>query len=217
MYQSHNWFFPDEDTHFSSMLSKSISNGGPGEYQWQVRHKSFKYVKKFGVALDIGANVGLWSRDLTLHFNQVIAFEPVESFRQCLAQNVQNHNLTVMPIALGDINSTINMIITPENTGHTHVDSNSVGAGNVEIKMLDSIQLPKIDYIKIDCEGFEYKILNGAKQTILNNLPILVVEQKAHKDCDYITDNQLEAVDLLLSWGAKRLDHFKHDFIIGWN
>lgn len=216
MYQAHNWWFPDEDTHFNSMISKSVSKGGLAEYQWQVRQRSFNYVKNFGLALDIGANVGLWSKELTSRFAQVIAVEPVVQFRTCLLKNVVANNLTVYPFALGDIDSTINMIITPENTGHTHVDVNSIGHGNVEIKRLDSIDLPKIDYIKIDCEGFEYKILLGAKETILKYKPILVVEQKPHKDCAYTTDNQLEAVDLLLSWGAKKLDNVKHDFIIGW-
>jgi len=216
MYQAHNWWFPDEDTHFNQMISKGVSKGNPPEYQWQVRRKSLQYVKNFNFALDIGANVGLWSRDLVKRFNQVMAFEPVAQFRECLIKNVNSNNLIINPIALGDVDSTVNMIITPDNTGHTHVDIDSVGRGSIEIKQLDNLELPTIDYIKIDCEGFEYKILNGAKKTILSNRPIIVVEQKPHRDCAYTTDNQHEAVDLLLSWGACKLDNVKHDFIIGW-
>jgi len=84
MYESHGWWFPDTETHFPQMLNKSISKGGPAEYQQPVRLKSLQYLKQCRTALDIGANVGLWSRDLVQHFNKVIAFEPVAMFRECL-------------------------------------------------------------------------------------------------------------------------------------
>ena len=62
MYESHGWWFPDTETHFPQMLNKSISKGGPAEYQYQVRNKSLTHVNQFRTGIDIGANVGLWSR-----------------------------------------------------------------------------------------------------------------------------------------------------------
>ena len=47
-----------KDTHFAHMIDKNIKKGGPPTYQEPVRHKSFEFVKDFGVAVDIGANVG---------------------------------------------------------------------------------------------------------------------------------------------------------------
>jgi len=215
MYESHGWWFPDTEDHFPKMLAKNISKGGPAEYQQPVRLKSLQYVKQHRTALDIGANVGLWSRDLVQHFDKVIAFEPVAMFRECLEKNVPNIKLWVSPLALGDQDSTVSMIITEGNTGHTHVDPDSIGNGDTTIVRLDNLNIVDVDYIKIDCEGFEYRVLQGAEQTIKTCWPVVVIEQKPHDaySRDY---GQFAAIELLQSWGMIKLDQFKDDWIMGW-
>jgi FkbM family methyltransferase len=215
MYESRGWWFPDTEDHFPKMLAKNISKGGPAEYQQPVRLKSLQYVKQHRTALDIGANVGLWARDLVQHFDKVIAFEPVAMFRECLEKNVPNIKLWVSPLALGDQDSTVSMIITEGNTGHTHVDPDSIGNGDTTIVRLDNLNIPEVDYIKIDCEGFEYRVLQGAEQTVKNCQPIVVIEQKPHDaySRDY---GQFAAIELLQSWGMIKLDQFKDDWIMGW-
>lgn len=214
MYQSHGWWFPDQDTHFADMLDKNIKKGGRPVYQEPVRKVSMKLCTNRGLALDIGANVGLWSRDLCENFDRVIAFEPVADFRQCLLRNVTADNFEVRSCALGEQDTQINMIITAENTGHSHVDTASIGAGSIPMYRLDSLELPKIDYIKIDCEGYENTILRGAQQTILKYRPIMVVEHKKHNDVGH-TDT-VQALDTLVSWGAKILTSVKNDYVLGW-
>lgn len=209
------WWFPDMETHFPQMLQKSINKGGPAEYQYQVRDRSLRYVKNKRVALDIGANVGLWSRSLCKNFETVIAFEPVPLFHECLTKNVLDKNLQLESIALGDQNTTARMNITEGNTGHTHIDPTSVGQGDTVVKTLDSFGYTNIDYIKMDCEGFEYRVIQGAEQTIKRCRPVVVVEQKPH---DAYADQygQHEAIALLESWGMRKLDQVKDDWIMGW-
>ena len=214
MYQSHGWWFPDQDKHFAKMLSRNIAKGGQAVYQEPVRRASIPYCTKHDVALDIGANVGLWTRDLCQFFQQVHAIEPVADFRACLSKNVPATNLTMHDCALGVENSMIDMIITPDNTGHSHVDPSSFGLGKIQMKTLDSMSLPPTDYIKIDCEGYEHNIILGGQNYIKACKPVIVVEQKFHKDTG-IVDNG-EAVELLLSWGAQVLRQVKHDLIMGW-
>lgn len=216
MYQVHGWWFPDEDTHFAEMLGKSVGKGGAPVYQKPVRDKSTSFVKNKQVALDIGANVGLWSRDLCEQFAQVIAFEPVSQFRDCLIKNVPAANLDVRPCALGKHDTMIDMIITKENTGHSHVDQESMGQGKTPMHRLDSLEFDRIDYIKIDCEGYEITILEGGRETIQKHRPVVVVEQKLHLDAGITADTQFGAVDLLKSWGAQELGRVKHDVILGW-
>lgn len=216
MYQSHGWWFPDQDTHFAEMLGKNIAKGSKPVYQEPVRQRSLDFVKNRNIALDIGANVGLWSKDLCASFNTVIAFEPVAEFRECLLKNVTSTNLDVRACALGTEDTTIEMIITPANTGHSHVDANSRGQGSIPMFRLDTLQLQSFDYVKIDCEGYEYNILCGAEQTIKQYKPIVVVEQKLHKDTGRNETNQYEAAELLKSWGAKQLARVNHDVILGW-
>jgi FkbM family methyltransferase len=207
------WWFPDGETHFQKMLNKSVTKGGPARYQYQVRDRSFNYCTQRRVALDIGANVGLWTRDMCDVFDNVLAFEPVAMFRECLIKNVVKGNLTVEPVALGDKETLINMIITEDNMGHTHIDPASFGQGTIPVRRLDSLEFSVIDYIKIDCEGFEYQIIQGAEQTIRRCRPIIVVEQKPHGTYN---DNQYAAVDLLQTFGMRRLDGVKDDWIMGW-
>lgn len=214
MYQSHGWWFPDQDTHFAEMLSKNIQKGNRPVYQEPVRKASIQHCSHRGLALDIGANVGLWSKDLCEYFDQVIAFEPVAEFRDCLIKNVTSDNLEIRACALGDQDTQINMIVTAENTGHSHVDTASLGSGSIPMYRLDSLHLPKIDYIKIDCEGYENTILRGAKETILKYKPIIVVEHKKHQDVGH-TDT-VQALDTLLSWGACVLTTVKNDHVLGW-
>jgi FkbM family methyltransferase len=214
MYQVHGWWFPDQDTHFAHMLNKNIAKGARPVYQEPVRRSSIAYCKRRGLALDIGANVGLWSRDLCQHFDRVIGFEPVADFRACLEKNVLATNLSVQHCALGSQNTMINMIITPENTGHSHVDTNSYGQGTVPMYTLDHLQLTNVDYIKIDCEGFESHIIAGGKETILQSRPIIVVEDKKHQDVGHQHTDQ--ALGMLLGWGARVLKTYNNDHIIGW-
>lgn len=214
MYQRHGWWFPDADTHFVEMMEKNIAKGGRAVYQQPVRRASLDYCTGRGLALDIGANVGLWSRDLCQHFDQVMAFEPVAEFRECLRLNVPVGNLDIVEAALGDVNTTIDMIITPVNTGHSHVDVSSYGRGTTPMITLDSMNLSRINYIKLDCEGFENKIINGARETIMSYRPIIVIEDKKHQDVGH--DDTVSALDTLLGWGAKILKTVNRDHIIGW-
>ena len=214
MREQYGWYFPNIETHFPQMLAKNISKGGPTEYQQPVRLRSLQHVKNKRTALDIGANVGLWSRDLVKYFDQVIAFEPVAMFRECLEKNVTASNISVESVALGDSEGQVRMIITEGNTGHTHVDPASTN-GDTRIIRLDSLNLQNVDYIKIDCEGFEYRVLQCAKETIQRCRPVVVIEQKPHDmySKDY---GQFAAIGLLEDWGMVRLDQVKDDWIMGW-
>jgi FkbM family methyltransferase len=215
MYEYQGWWFPDNEDHFPKMMKKSVDRGGPAEYQYQVRDRSMQYVKHRRMALDIGANVGLWSRNLCENFAQVVAFEPVAMFRECLLKNVASPKLTVKDFALGDQRTTATMVITEGNTGHTHINPDSIGSGNTEVWRLDDLDLDVVDYIKMDCEGFEYRVIQGAKDTIQRCRPVLVVEQKPHEM--YAKDyGQFAAIGLLEAWGMTQLDRVKDDWIMGW-
>ena len=131
-------------------------------------------------------------------------------------RNVTADNLEIKTCALGAEDTMINMIVTAENTGHSHVDASSHGNGYIPMFKLDSLDLEPFDYMKIDCEGYEYNILLGAEQTIKKYKPVVVVEQKLHKDTGRTENNQYQAAELLKSWGARQLARVNHDVILGW-
>jgi FkbM family methyltransferase len=216
MIEHYGWYFPNFDTHFPKMLKKSVDRGGPAEYQLPVRKRSIELCQSRRTAIDVGANVGLWSRDLIDNFAKVVAFEPVDIFRECLEKNVSGPNFFISPYALGDQDTQATMIITEGNTGHSHLDPTTIGSGDVTVVKLDNLNIDNVDYIKIDCEGYEYRVLQGAEKTIKTWQPIVVVEQKPH-DAYSSQYGQHAAINLLQSWGMTRLDQVKDDWIMGWS
>jgi len=214
MYQKHGWYFPDQDQHFVEMLDKNITKGRQPVYQEPIRQASIRLTDQRRVALDIGANIGLWSRDLTQSFEHVIAFEPVAAFVECLRLNAPAENLEIKTCALGAENNNIDMIITEYNTGHSHVNVDTIGQGSIPMITLDSLELEIVDYVKIDCEGYENQILLGAQQTLQRCRPRIVIEDKKHADVGH-TDT-MSAFDTLQSWGARVLHTVRNDHVMGW-
>jgi|TARA_B100001094_G_C18164130_1_gene791022 FkbM family methyltransferase len=190
------------------MITKRISQGGPAEYQDDVRDAAYNYVTDFDVALDIGANVGFWARPLTKKFKQVIAYEPMPQVLECLELNIKDLPVTINKYALGKTENTVNMIYDSVNTGNSHVDEDTFGSGNITVKRLDDLDVPKFGLVKIDCERHELPILEGAIQTILKYKPIVIVEQ--HADTEYC------AGEFLKKHGAKELTNVRRDYIFGW-
>ena len=79
---------------------------------------------------------------------------------------------------------------------------------------LDDLGIQHIDYIKIDCEGYESEILLGGRDTILSSKPVMVIEHKKHQDVGHT--NTSGAIDLCLGWGARIVDRVRNDIILGW-
>jgi FkbM family methyltransferase len=212
MKQAHGLWFPDYDDHFPKMLAKSLKKDGVARYQYRARDAAIASCDQHRICIDIGANVGLWACDLVHSFEQVLAFEPVQEFIDCFDLNVKLKNYTMYPVALGREESFIEMNIVQGNTGHSHIDTSSIGKGSIPLKTLDSYNFDNIDMIKIDVEGFEEEILAGAMTTIKNNKPIIVVEQQRHEYKDAMTDKP--SIKILEDWGYQVIDQYKKDWVL---
>jgi len=87
----------------------------------------------------------------------------------------------------------------------------------VETMTLDSLQLNNVSLIKMDVENYEYHVLEGAKETLLKNRPILIFECWIGKD--YAKSAPLEkanfdrVVSLIESLGYDIYVIFSNDFI----
>ena len=206
MKQVYNYWMPDTDNHFERLIAKRIKNGGPAQYQDDVRDVAYKYVTDFNIAIDVGANVGLWAKPLTEKFNHVIAFEPLEQVYSCLESNVQGLNVDIHKHALGNVNDNVEMVYDSENTGGSFVSE--VGTGDIIIKRMDDLNLPKFGLLKIDCERHELEVLKGAMDTLLKYKPIIVCEQQA--------DTNECAGMYLKSFGAREITNVRKDYIFGW-
>ena len=202
----HNYWMPTSDDHFERLINKRIKKGGPPEYQDDVRDEAYKYVTDFNIAIDVGANVGLWAKPLSNKFNRVFAYEPLEQVYICLERNVNPSKVYINKFALGSTNNKVNMVYDHINTGGSYVSE--VGTGSIDIKRMDDLNLPKFGLLKIDCERHELEVLKGAIETILKYKPIIVCEQQADTD---------ECAGLFLkSYGAREITNVRKDYIFGW-
>ena len=173
MKQVKGWWLPDTDTDFDRWILD-------GDYQKEHRDGILNFLKTQGVefnnCLDVGAHVGFWLKDLQNKFKMVYAFEPISDVRECLKKNVEKDNYLLFDFGLGNKNEKVMVNYIPEETGNTYVSDQ--GNREIEIRRLDEIKLPKIDYIKIDAEGYEIKVLQGAEGLIARDKPYIHVEVK---------------------------------------
>jgi len=136
------------------------------------------------VALDIGAHVGIWSRRLAVDFFKVIAFEPMQKHIECHKKNCERlGNVQLNEMALSDSNGSQSMTTKDNNSGmSTLIDTDLLkwrkpkSHSLVKTQTLDSMNLPKIDFVKIDVEGWEKQVLEGGKETILKDQPLIYIE-----------------------------------------
>ena len=149
-----------------------------GNGQQAQRDASLKYVKQWRVCLDIGSNIGQWTRPLAKRFQSVVCFEPNPNFRECFEKNIQEKNVLLWPYGLSnkehkakqDFNSTV-----------LHEED-----GDIDCRTLDSFGLTNIDFVKIDVDGFEIPLLNGARETLSKNDPVINIEMKRDKRTDVV-------------------------------
>ena len=156
-------------------------------YEQKQFDSVMEYVSNRKVALDCGGHVGIWTKRLSYLFDTVIAFEPIPKHIECYKKNCTESNITLNECALSDEETTMDMKMgTGRNTGRSTLEykSNLVKGDNeiiqIQTKTLDSFKLPKVDFMKIDVEMHEVKLLNGAIETLVRCKPIIFIEDHNH-------------------------------------
>ena len=138
------------------------------------------HVKQWRNCLDIGSNVGQWTRPLAKRFDSVTCFEPNPNFRECFNKNITESNVTLFPFGLSDHEHTVTQGMNATHLNEI-VGDTSPRDGDIECRTLDSFGLTDVDYIKIDVDGFEIALLNGARETLSKNNAVINIEMKRDK------------------------------------
>jgi FkbM family methyltransferase len=216
-------FLPDNEQHLiENLLRTGHERAGKPVYQSQKYNTALSCFNKRNVAVDIGANLGLWSRIMGLDFEKVHSFEPVPEYIECFKKNAPQANVELHEIALGSKSGKISLAkrAGAQSCGDTGPSTKEKGetivAQNVTMKTLDSFELEGVDFIKVDCEGYELDVLKGAEETILRCKPCIIVEQKPGHAQRY-GHEETEAVDYLESLGMKLYVELSGDFIFKFN
>jgi FkbM family methyltransferase len=136
-----------------------------------------------GVALDLGACLGIVSAAISQFVpnGRVVALEPSGGLQAGLVQtcdSVSNRNITVVHSAVGAEEGSVSFHAQPTGAawGYVGVGGNySVKQTTVDL-LVNELGLERLDFIKIDTEGSELAVLEGASTTIGRFAPVLAVE-----------------------------------------
>ncbi len=154
-----------------------------GEQLWDsdILPVCLEHIKPRDTVIDAGA----WIGGHTMAYlkkvgvdGKVIAFEPNPDAYECLKLNVSplstGSNLEIYPEALGDERNIVAFSVKRGwgDSGHVGYDQDSV---NLWMNRLDNYNFAP-NFIKIDVEGCELKVLKGAAKTIEKHIPVMVIE-----------------------------------------
>lgn len=167
------WFF------FKALRYK-FYNGEPEI--WLARH----CLTKGTLAIDIGSSIGLFSRELAKDAKRVVAFEANARVAE-FAKLVAAPNVAVEAVALSSADGEMTLRI-PVNRRENTVDdlgtveqrsmlqADAVVTQTINAKKLDNYGFADCGFIKVDVEGHEEAILEGASALIESCRPILMIE-----------------------------------------
>jgi FkbM family methyltransferase len=212
------WTLPAAEEHLPDWMQKTgdVRFGRP-TYQARKYDSAMAYTRRRRMAIDIGANVGLWSWLMAKDFDQLHAFEPVPLYAQCWRANVEGLGVHLHQLALGEEAGRVNMVnVTEGSFGDTTVDVGQGGAvvgEQVEVRTLDSYCFNEVDLIKCDNEGYELFVMRGAVKTITRCRPTIIVEQKpGHGEAFGVSDTA--AVEFLEGLGMQVQNVIAGDYIL---
>jgi FkbM family methyltransferase len=128
------------------------------------------------VCIDVGANIGVKSFFLSRHCprGQVIAIEAAPTVVQCLETNIAANNATNIRLektAVGDRKGSVRFA---EGSAWSHVSES--GGSEVPIttlaEIVERLNLPRVDFIKIDVEGSEFSVMRSSLELRISNCSI---------------------------------------------
>jgi FkbM family methyltransferase len=168
-------------------------------YEWSVKCFMNEHWKGKKLFIDVGSNVGTYAVMLAGKGLDVIAFEPAyENFKALninMMINGYEKQLRAFNFGLSNERRIVGFNYDPMNTGASHLDTipyeNEISAKRaihteIELQIFDDLTSKlNIDpndgvLIKIDVEGMELQVIDGAKNFIKNHKNLTMVMECAH-------------------------------------
>ena len=159
-----------------------------GNFKLTGEKKILKLINKYNInlSIDVGANIGNFAKEIILTTNSnVIAIEPMlQSYKKLKKLELQfDKKIICFNLALSDQNKKMKFFYQSSESELASFNKNIknlnyINQDKIKYKLINSITLDNfvkhnktlfkkgIDYIKIDSEGHDHKILQGSKKTI---------------------------------------------------
>jgi FkbM family methyltransferase len=163
--------------------------------QWHFMHRpksaerELEYLRRIvpkgAVTVDVGANCGLYTRQLARLSKQVHAFEPSRPMADLLRRTSAT-NVSVHEVALSDRSGDAELFIPQSEDGLVHglaslepqpsMPGRHLVSTHVPTARLDAVVDHDVAFVKIDVEGHELNVLNGATELVEHCQPVFLVE-----------------------------------------
>jgi FkbM family methyltransferase len=177
---------------FDQYISQNIAVNG--EWEPHIRAVLHNFLKPGMVAIDVGANIGahtLLMSQLVTETGKVLAFEPNEyNYTVLLLNSITSKSLNISLYKQGCGEHTETRYMDAKWQSVDHVDNygcitlnkeNTSADTAIDIISIDSLNLERLDLIKIDAEYMEEQVLKGMKDTIQRLRPIIILEIHANE------------------------------------
>ena len=152
----------------------------------------FLHLERFlgatGVFIEVGANTGKYSIKAAKHYGDtgvVLAIEPFPDLYATMSRSVQANHFTNVRLRSVCISDHISAGTLWMNKGEPHLfslvrrDDAASGLSTLSVPLDELFKwegLDRLDYLKIDAEGMEDKVLLGGRETIARFRPILQID-----------------------------------------
>jgi len=185
-------------------------------YEIEARKKIFPMIKRGMTIIDIGAHIGYYTIPFSLKVGEngiVVAFEPNSDIRAQLQNNLDQNNprnVIVVPYAVSNKNSVTDFYVAQKNRGgysslKKNKDYEPAKKIRVETKklddVLDSLGISEVDVIKIDVEGAEKLVFEGAKRLLTRKRKPIILFECNDATCLPFGHNVFGVLKLLDSFG----------------
>lgn len=202
------------DTTKNCYVDESIAEHG--YWEMGLSRGFLEHIKKGGVFLDIGANIGyhsLFVASLLKESGRVYSFEPISHLCSQLQASIALNNFTnieVCNFGLAESEGEATIHMRDENIGGSTLLSfpkiekfDVKETEKVSLKKLDSFlgEHAKVDVIKIDVEGYELEALRGAVNILKSNHPVIFMEFSPVIYFQDYANKPLDLVDFLRGLG----------------
>jgi FkbM family methyltransferase len=221
------YLVPDLGAFFIDRIDDGIKNMLKREEKWEPHIEPLlkKYTKPGTVAIDIGGHIGTQTIVLARAVGpsgKVIVFEPQLKFFRELVMNCELNgaqNVYYFWCALMDKPGTIKLPNLKKDCEVVHLYDFRLGDSGLiaPVITLDSLELTNVSMIKIDVDGLEDNVLEGARNTILANRPVILIEIQGGSDIDTAPPEILEKIvatkKILSELGYSLHKIYIHDYL----
>lgn len=162
------------------LLSESIKARRRLDVAGKELERAREYIPAGGTVIDVGAYIGdhtITYADLVGSTGHIFAIEPNPIALTCLMHNLRDRpNVTICQLAFGGRITKANMILDSGDVSACRMTNDD--EGGIDVRTIDGTfqMLTRLDFIKIDAEGFEPMILTGGMQTIMRLRPTILIE-----------------------------------------